>query len=90
LHSDNTFTLNAGGWITTTTARRISTFSPVSIHQKEFGWYMSGIQGYDCPVPFVEGMRVTSDGTLIGYDLAAAQQNVLHWFSGWDRLPAWR
>lgn len=40
-HGDNLFITNAG-WSTTTTKDRLNALPGVSIHQKDFTWYLNG------------------------------------------------
>lgn len=60
IHPDNTYTLNSGGYHTSTTKERINLYSPVSVHQSKFVWYI------DNGVPFSDGMRVDAKGIPIG------------------------
>jgi hypothetical protein len=41
-HRDGRIILNSGGWRTVTTKARINEFSPASVHQKDFAWYLNG------------------------------------------------
>ncbi len=40
IHSNNTFTLNTGGWFTVTTTARINSYSPAYISQSKGVWYL--------------------------------------------------
>ena len=52
---DGVYTLNSGGRQTVTTRDRINTFAPVTIYQKDFVWYINGVQ-------FFDGMQVNETG----------------------------
>jgi hypothetical protein len=52
IHPDNTYTLNSGGWRTSTTKNRINQFSPAGLVQKRGEWLVRG------SVPFADGMRI--------------------------------
>jgi hypothetical protein len=56
---DNIFTLNAGGYETVTTKDRLNKFSPARVYQDKGIWYI-----YE-RTPFVDGIRVNSDGMVI-------------------------
>lgn len=55
IHPDNTYTLQTGGWQTSTTKDRINQYSPVRVHQHKYEWYVT-INGKE--YPFMEGMVV--------------------------------
>jgi hypothetical protein len=55
IHSDNTYTLNSGGWQTSTTKDRINHYSPRRIYQRKFEWFVE-INGKE--YPFMDGMVV--------------------------------
>jgi hypothetical protein len=40
IHEDGTYTLNSGGWQTNTTKDRINKYSPVSVYQKNYEWFL--------------------------------------------------
>lgn len=41
IHADNTYTLNSGGWRTSTTKNRINNFSPAQLYQHKHEWYVT-------------------------------------------------
>lgn len=47
IHCDNTYTLNSGGWKTITTKDRINTYNPYRVSQKNFIWYVDGVEFFD-------------------------------------------
>ena len=56
--TDNTITLNTGGWNTVTTKERMNAVlnafdSPYRIHQRDFQWYV-GLAYYHCKACYVE------------------------------------
>lgn len=55
IHPDNTFTLQSGGWQTSTTKDRINQYSPVRVYQRKYEWFVT-INGKE--YPFMEGMVV--------------------------------
>jgi len=59
IHSDGSYTLNTGGWHTVTTKDRINYYSPVSLYQKKFMWYVGGSHR------FTDGMKVDSNGVPV-------------------------
>lgn len=73
IHADGTYTLNSGGWQTSTTKERINEFSPVRIYQKSFAWYV--MPAYNprlvenekpsLPPTFEDGMRVDHAGFVV-------------------------
>lgn len=64
IHKDGTYTLNNGGWETSTTKERMNAYSPVSIYQKNFIWYVGNSNLYEKTI-FVNGMRFDKNGKLI-------------------------
>lgn len=73
MHPDGTYTLNSGGYRTSTTKDRINTYGPCHVITQTKGkWYVG-------PFPFSDGMRVDSAGRVIsppapdldGYEPAA-------------------
>lgn len=59
IHSDGTYTLNSGGWLTPTTKERINLYAPVIIHQSKNVWYLGS------EIPFFDGIRVNSRGKVL-------------------------
>jgi hypothetical protein len=55
IHPDDTYTLQTGGWQTSTTKDRINQYSPVRVYQRKYEWYVT-INGKE--YPFMEGMVV--------------------------------
>lgn len=55
IHADNTYTLQTGGWQTSTTKDRINQYSPVRVYQRKYEWFVT-IHGKE--YPFMEGMVV--------------------------------
>lgn len=60
-HPDGTFTLNSGGWRTSTTKERINSYSPARLFQAKGEWFLSG------HVTFIDGMTVDAQGTPLNY-----------------------
>lgn len=61
IHEDGTYTLNSGGWQTSTTKDRINQYSPKRVYQRQFQWYVSwkGASGCTNEFPFIDGMVVS-------------------------------
>ena len=77
ISEDNTVTISTGGWETSTTKDRLNQFlgcRGFGIFQKKGVWY---IQGNDETVPYEDGMRITSGGTLIRANANKIKANVL-------------
>lgn len=55
IHPHNTYTLQTGGWQTSTTKDRINQYSPVRVYQRKYEWFVR-INGRE--LPFMEGMVV--------------------------------
>jgi len=55
IHPDDTYTLQTGGWQTSTTKDRINQYSPVRVYQRKHEWFVT-INGKE--YPFMEGMVV--------------------------------
>lgn len=65
VNADGTYTLNSGGYRTVTTKERINCFSPACLFQKDWAWYVRcDPTRWQDRVPFRDGMRVNSDGTV--------------------------
>ena len=48
IHPDNTYTLNSGGWRTSTTKDRINKYTNAGLYQKDWVWYLrDGTEFYD-------------------------------------------
>lgn len=58
IHRDGSYTLNSGDWRTVTTKDRINGYSPASVYQTRFIWFLGSVE-------FVDGMRVDSSGAVI-------------------------
>ena len=56
INPNGTYTLNSGGWQTSTTKDRINQYSPVRVYQRKFEWYIS-LNGKE--YPFMDGMVVS-------------------------------
>ncbi|MBD3268473.1 hypothetical protein GF373_17535 [bacterium] len=56
-HADGSYTLDANGWQTKTTKRRINEFSPFNIIWREKVWFVSG-PGIKDYVPFTSPMKI--------------------------------
>lgn len=56
IHQDGTYTLNSGGWNTSTTKDRINQYSPVRVYQRKFRWY---VQLNSTEYEFMDGMVVS-------------------------------
>lgn len=59
IHPDDTYTLNSGGWHTSTTKDRINQYSPMKVYQRNHVWYL------DNGTEFEDGTVVTSDFMII-------------------------
>lgn len=46
LSPSGTYTVNTGGWYSVTTKRRINTFSPITVYQKNWTWYYGNGERY--------------------------------------------
>lgn len=57
INSKNEYTLNSGGYSTRTTKERIGMYSPASIYQRNFQWYVT-VNGVEAP--FQDGMKITA------------------------------
>ena len=63
IHRNDTYTLNSGGFLTPTTKKRINTYSPGRIFQKDWKWYIfSSVNG---PQPFSDNCVIDRFGTLV-------------------------
>jgi len=62
IHPDHTYTLNSDGYRTPTTKRKIEEYSPASIYQKNWIWYI-----YDSGkrFEFFDGIRFNLDGIIL-------------------------
>lgn len=56
IHADGTYTLNSGGWQTSTTKDRINQYSPKKVSQRQYEWFVS-VNGKE--YPFIDGMVVS-------------------------------
>lgn len=58
VHPDDSFTLNTGGWETTTTKQRLNALLPrgYRIFSNSFKWYVSTPSG---EIPFYDGMTLS-------------------------------
>lgn len=56
IHEDSTYTLNSGGWYTSTTKDRINEYSPAHIHQENGLWYHKN------GILFVDNCKVYNTG----------------------------
>ncbi len=65
IHPDGTYTLDSGGWRTPTTKDRISRYSPVVVCQGRCVWYVCKPRDWSNRVPFRDGMRAASDGSIV-------------------------
>lgn len=52
IHINGKYVLRSGGWKTVTTKKRINTYSPVKVYQKNFEWFTADGK------PFTENMEV--------------------------------
>ena len=52
---DGKVRLDSGGWETITTKQRINAYSPVSVYQEKWRWYVS-VPGNEKPINFKDGM----------------------------------
>jgi hypothetical protein len=50
--------IHSGGFRTRTTKERINEYSPVSVFQRSFAWFVVVGGQWDSPIPFVDGMEV--------------------------------
>jgi hypothetical protein len=58
IHSDNSATLNTGGWYSSTTKDRMNKYSPVRVYQRKGQWYLENGDEYEDGV-------VVADNNLI-------------------------
>ncbi len=56
IHEDGTYTLNSGGWNTSTTKDRINQYSPVRVYQRQYQWY---VRLNSKEYPYMDGMVVS-------------------------------
>lgn len=58
----HTYTVNSGGYRTSTTKQRINEYSPARVFQKEGKWFSQIAEWDGCgvPVPFKDGMKIHS------------------------------
>jgi hypothetical protein len=71
IHPNNTYTLNTGGYFTKTTKERINLYSPASLSQRKYIWYLGEGTAYS------DGMRVNSKGEPDGFGCAPnAEQSI--------------
>jgi uncharacterized protein YxjI len=66
---DDVYTLNSGGWRTSTTKDRINTFSPARVWQTNGQWFTGGSLFYD-------GITVNKDGKVISKVMRANDKKV--------------
>lgn len=72
-HPDGTFTLNSGGWRTSTTKDRINSYSPARLFQAKGEWFLSVRERDSFTHPnftnyvFTDGMTVDKDGQPLSY-----------------------
>lgn len=68
IHSDGTYTLNSGGWRTSTTKARINEHSPARVYSKRGEWriWRRDATGIDEEWPFFDGIHVNADGCPVG------------------------
>lgn len=61
IHEDGTYTLNSGGWNTSTTKDRINQYSPKKVFQRQFQWFIEVVGSTGCKnlFPFIDGMVVS-------------------------------
>ena len=60
------YVLNTGGWYTSTTKERISTYGPVSVYSHKNIWYLSGrLDRAPKATPFSDGMVVDKRGHVL-------------------------
>ena len=57
---DGAYVLNSGGFFTATTKRRINTYSPAVILQRNYQWYVGGVEQL-----FYNGMVVDATGRIV-------------------------
>ena len=68
IHSDDTYTLNTGGWRTVTTKERINRFSPARVYSDKKVWLVkTGFGEYGGSL-FEDGMKVTKRGVALEYN----------------------
>ncbi len=53
---DGFYRLSSGGYQTHTTKKRINTYAPVNVFQRNWDWFLGG------GIPFEDGILVDSDG----------------------------
>lgn len=55
------YVLNTGGWETVTTKARINYYSPATVFQRKFKWFISN------NLPFYDSITVDSDGKVVDF-----------------------
>lgn len=68
-HQDGSFTLNSGGYRTSTTKARINDYSNAQVYQKNYKWFVTQAinRGHlrDGDVVFYGGMRIDAGGNVV-------------------------
>lgn len=64
IRKDGNYALNSGGYRTATTKARINAFSPAAVYQEKGKWYLFD-RTTEERVPFVDGMVVDANGSLV-------------------------
>ena len=59
---DNLYTLNSGGYFTTTTKERLNSLAPVRIYQERGLWYVTGRRYTEDKAVFADGIQVDAEG----------------------------
>jgi hypothetical protein len=59
IHRDGTYTVTAGGWRTATTKDRINYYSPLSVYQRAFEWFVGE------KVVFFDGIKADAAGRIL-------------------------
>jgi hypothetical protein len=69
VNANGTYELNTGGYTTSVTLNRLNGFSPATVIQKDFTFYVlknpSGGKGKDNLTPFYDGIKVNVGGRVI-------------------------
>lgn len=84
LHPDGTYTYDTGGWRTVTTKARMNTYGNAVIWSERGSWMIAPRSGSwedreQAAVPFADGVRVHTDGTIsgAGIDETATRRQIL-------------
>ena len=63
LFPDGSMVLSSCGWLTRTTCRRLQALAGVLVYKRDGKWYIEA-RGGSQTLPFVDGIRIRSDGSI--------------------------